>query len=266
MAISASDLKLYASANMPTSDSGTAGGAIDTGTQIIGTTIGEWLKNFAANAEGGADKNQYQKAFVKNTHGSDSYTSAVAYIMNALKDVATQGTCQIRITDETDATDTTIRVIGHNASGVPQTEDIEIDAETGWVTGLKEWKADASGIIACLVLATSTGAEKVLATANVEIKRDIDLGIVPVGYSEAVGFVYIWLVGTLNDSGTSTNRVTAPGGSSFSKPNAQGDGLSFAATLGAGDAQGVWAKAIYYDGMPNLTDCDFVLKTYGESA
>lgn len=263
--IDPSDLKLYASQFMGTSDSCPVGGTCST-TLITVSTIGEFIKNFAAMSEGGTDKYQYGKAFVKNTHATDSFTSGVEYIFNGLKDVATSGTAQVRINDATDATGTTIRLIGHTAAGVPQIEDIAIGGSTSWVTGTKVWKNDASGIIAALCLDTNTGAEKVLATANVEIKRDIDLGIIPLGFSSAVGFFYIGLSGTLNDSATSNNRLTAPTGITFTKPNNTTDGIAFAGTLAAGDKQGIWGKAIYYDGMPNLADCDVVLKDYGNSA
>lgn len=265
MAVSATDVKHYQSASMPTDDTTTAGGAIST-TEIVNTSTGLWMPNNKPNASGGATKYQYQKAFVKNNHATDSLYNAKAYLENGLIDVAASGTAQVRIQNATDATGTTIRLYGFDASGNAQTEDIAISGSTSWVSGSKTWKAAEEGIYAAVVLDSSSGTAKTLSNVVAEIKRDVALGSVPIGKSWAIGFIKIGLVATLNDTGTSTNRVTAPEGISFSKPVTVDTGIAMVATIGAGDKQGVWAKQTLYPGMATLVDYDIVLAVEGDDA
>lgn len=265
MAISGTDLKQYQAEHMPTDDSSASGGDVSA-TEVTAATIGEWLPSKAAAASGGSTRYQYQKSFIKNTHATDSLTSGKVYLENGLIDPAANGTATVQITDSTDATDTTIRLIGRDTSQAPQTEDIAVDAAVTEVTGSKSWYGGAGGIIGALVLTTSTGALKELANTYCTIKRSATLGIIPVGCHSAVGFVDIGVVGTLNDTGEATNRITTPAGISFSRPVIEGNALSFADTLGAGDKQGVWAKETLYAGMTNMSDFEVVLKVTGESA
>ena len=74
MAVSASDLKMYNSANNPAPDNttGTVGGAIDTGNEVD-DIIDEILYTIVANETGGGTKTRYTKVFIKNEHGTDAY-------------------------------------------------------------------------------------------------------------------------------------------------------------------------------------------------
>ena len=83
-------------------------------------------------------------------------------------------------------------------------------------------------------------------------------------YSWAIGFISIGLEGDLNDSTTTTNRITAPAGITFTIPNIAASGLSCAANLSPGDKQSIWMKASIYAGMASLNGFDICLQPYGE--
>lgn len=69
MSVVNTDLKLYASANMPNDDTSLNGGAIDAGTEITGV-LDEVFKDAYSKEVGGGDRIVYRKVFFKNTNGA----------------------------------------------------------------------------------------------------------------------------------------------------------------------------------------------------
>ena len=73
MSVVDTELKLYASANMPNSDSGTNGGAIDAGTEITGTLDEVFIDSYSKET-GDGNRIVYRKVFFKNTNGVTTLT------------------------------------------------------------------------------------------------------------------------------------------------------------------------------------------------
>lgn len=256
---------LYGCQYMRTNDTDTPqGGSIDTNIVIGKTTIGELIKDKSANAVGGSDTHQYTKCCLKNTHSSSSMYNAKIWIINSITDPGTSEKIQVRVLDVSDASITSIFVIGKNASGIIQTETITIGGNTSWITGTKTWKSGTGGIIAVFALDSMTGSIRSLVNDNCEIRINGEvslIGIIPKGCYSAIGCIAIGLVGVLNDSTTTTNRVTAPSGISFSKPRIQTEALS----LGSGgngiipptEYQSIWVDTTYFAGCPNIPEAEF---------
>ena len=267
MSLTSTDLSLVQSASMPADDTTTAGGA-STSTVITPTTIGEWFPQILSNVFGGSDLSQFQKVFIHNGHDTDSLGDGRVYIYNGILDLAAGGLISYQFSDTTDATNTTVYAIGRDLSGIPQTESIAISGSTSVVTGVKNFKSGAGGLVAIQLVDSSTGAKKPLVNGTVTITSGAQtLGVLPTGYASAIGFLYLGVVGTQNDTETSTNRLTAPGGISFYKPNSYATGIAIAnsGALDAGDSQGIWGKEIAYNGMPNSRDMDVAIVIDGSA-
>lgn len=261
------NLKLYQAEHRPTNDTDPAGGGKGT-TEITDATIGENILNFAANPSGGAIKSQYIKNCLFGESGSDTFYSGKIYFLNSIDDLTASRTLKFRINNSTDATNTSIMIIGQNASGEPQTETIAFSGSTSWVSGAKTWKSGAGGLIQFFILNSTSGTLKSLANVACEIADSSDtvLGSIPVGFHSAHANLYIWLEGTLNATTETTNRLTAPGSASWSKPRTSGDGLSVADNIDDGDYQGIWIKETLYPGMANISDGEIKIMWYGSDA
>jgi len=266
MAVTAGDILLYQAANMPTSDTGAAGGDVSS-TLVTANNVGEALPNQKANAALGADRTQYQKVCYKNTNGSDSAYSMVFWLPLSLDDITEAGALNITINDTTDATDTTVTIYGQGMSddATPvqeyQTEAFEIDGTITAVTGSKVFEDGAGGIIAAKITTTSTGATKTLATADVEIRQGTQLlGKIPQGYHSAHGNIYMAMESALDSTQEVTDRTTCPTDEAatpvdltFTKPNLEASALAAADTIPAGSFQGIWLKQVAYAGTGNLS-------------
>ncbi len=87
------DIQLVKSANHPTTDDATAGGA-STSTEITNAATGEWITRMTAPSSGDLDddaESQYQEAYLKNTHGADSLADFGVYVDNLLAIPAAPG-------------------------------------------------------------------------------------------------------------------------------------------------------------------------------
>lgn len=258
MAVVQADLKLYASANNPADDTSTLGGAIDTGTQITGSSIGELFNKKAANAGGGADKTTYGKAFYKNTNGTDSFLSGVVWVENGL--IAPSGDGIFSIVSDSASDDTTkyVKLI-YCSSGTYTTENVTLNGTSSVVSS---GSADAGELIN-IELRLVADDSLTTATGDITITRGSQLGIIPAGYKNATGCYALGLAASLNDTATTTDRLTAPGAISFSYVNTEAGAISCAATMTAGDGQGIWIRQILPAGMASSADLQLVLRISG---
>jgi hypothetical protein len=266
MSVTACDILHYQAANMPTADTGASGGDI-TSTRVTAANVGEALPNQKANAAGGADRTQYQKVCYNNNNSTDSAYSMVFWLPLSLDDITAAGALNITIANATDATDTTVTIYGQGMSddATPvqeyQTEAFSIAGTITAVTGSKVFEDGAGGIIAAKITSTATGAQKTLATVDVEIRQGTQLlGKIPQGYHSAHGNIYMAMEAALNSTQQVTDRTTAPtdeaatpAALTFTKPNLEASGLSAAGTMTAGDFQGIWLKQVAYAGTGNLS-------------
>lgn len=262
MAVQPSEILHYKSANNPSNDTDTVGGAISA--NLVGSSIGEIFHTRSAN-ENEADDTlyQYKKSFVKNTNTTTALTNAKAFLKNALDDVGTAGVVSATSTSTDDDNTKKIVVHGEDASNQVQTEDVTLNGTTE-VNG-----SDTFSKVFWIELREVSGGA--LTNADGDITLEVDgtaIGLIPAGYNCALGIVQIGLVATLDDNGTTTNAVTAPAGISFSKPRTAADALDFAnsGTLSAESAQGVWWKQTVEGGVGPAPDLTAVLRIEGDTA
>lgn len=263
-----SDLVLKKSANHPSSDSGTAGGAM-TSTLITNSTVGEWFPRMRALTSGTIDnapdiKKQHQKVFVHNTSLTDSLLDGLIYLLNGIKIPSTTGLVTIQSDNAADNATKRVRLHLKKADDTGGFENIILNG-TSLVAGItsskKAFRATCQD--------TSTGAA-VAATGNISIFINGEyVGMIPAGYKYATGELRLWPVATLGDSGTSTNRITAPAGSSFVLATSLASAVSIKNnpaddTLGSNQAQGLWGELALQPGSEPAPDLQLPLQVYGD--
>lgn len=239
MSVTTSELKLYKATTMASSFStSNIGGAISAN-EITGSSIGEVFFTMSANTSGGGSKVQYAKVFYKNTNSTDDLNNAVFYLANSLDDVGSNGIVSI-VSDSTSDTSTKkVKVIGYDGSSNAQTEDITLNGTTT-ANGLLTFSA----VHRVEVQLVSDGS-LTTPSGNITVTRGSALGIVPAGYHTATSEVSFGIPTTLNDTATTTDASTAPGGITFAKPNDTASATAITAGSGHlthGDAQGMWFK------------------------
>jgi hypothetical protein len=263
MSVQPGDIKHYKSASNPANDDDTVGGAISA--SEVGGTIGEIFHVRTAPAgEEGETLYQYKKSFVANDNADTDLTNAVLFLANALDDVGAEGEGLVSATSTSADDDDTkyIRVIGEDDEDDVITEEIALDG-TDEVTGASTFYK----VFWVELRLVSSGA---LTTAAGDISIEVDgveIGIIPAGQNCALGIVGIGLEDSLDDTNTTANAVTAPGGISFSKPRTAGTGLAVvnSGELSYGSAQGVWWKQAVEGGLVPAGDLTVCLDWEGNT-
>lgn len=242
MSIISTDIKLYNAANVPDDDTSIVGGAIDTGSEITGLSIGEFIPKQAIDAV--SDTTWYYKFFIKNT-SAFTYYDCSFYMENLLLTVVAAGTLTIVSESASDGSGFIARIKGiDHATGNEVTEDVTMNGLTP-VTSVYQYdevhRVEARSSVSPYALTGVNG--------QWTITRGIELGIIPYDgindYYIASNELSFALAATVDDTGTTTNRLTAPGALVFTKPNTEGTALDCVGSgqdLAAGKAQGVWVK------------------------
>lgn len=268
----ATELKLYASANIIGADTGAVGGAISA-TQIIGASSGEFLPRLRADNTGTIDVNvqtQYQKAFWKNLNGTSSLLDARIYLKNGLKRPAAPATIWIETASSSDA-NKQLRFKAVSGSSIVS-DPINTPSSPGTASG-------ANGSINWIerVQLVNMSGVQVNAAADIFIKIGSSygsaeyVGKIPAGYAWATGEVKLAGVATVDDNGTSTSRRNAPSGLTFIDAFSYETGIIIRLdenndSLGPGEAQGFWAKQTLQPGMPPSDQVQYVWRLEGESS
>lgn len=262
MSIVAADLPLFLPATLATSlTAPTSIGGATTATQITGSSIGEVLFAMSANTYGGATKTQYGKLFQGNAHATIDLTSAVMFLDNAMDDSAGGYVTTAVSTSASDGSNVTLRVIGETVSADAQDEFAMngTTAATGSTTLASRW--------CCELRDTSTGA-LTPAVGTISIKENgVVIAILSPGMCSVTAEIKFGLAATLNDTATTTDASTAPGGISFAKPRtaAAGTAVANSGTLTALAEQGVWLKWECRDGRRASADVEIYLRCQGET-
>lgn len=263
MAVSASDLKLMQAATMAASfATASVGGAISAN-EITAASIGEVLFTMAANSGSGGTKTQYAKVFYLNDHATDDLTTAVIYLKNSLDAVGSNGTVSIQSSSASDDGTKFVRVIGEDASGNAQNEDITCNgtsSASGALTFSKVFRTE---------LRATTGGALTNAAGDITITRSAALGIIPTGYNTATAEIDFFLEATLDGSTTIADASTEPAGSpTWIRVNAVGEGSSVAnsGTLTAQSGQAIWFRwQVEQDANPS-SDVSVVVDISGEAS
>lgn len=274
MPLANTDLKLYASANIVGADTGTVGGAISA-TQITSGSPGELLPRLRAKETGTIDNAgdleiQYQKGFFKNTHASSNLLDARIYLKNGLKRPASAGTVWIETQSSSDASkQLRFKSI---SSGAIVSDPINTPSSPGTASG----SVASTDWLERVQLVNMSGVQ-VSAAADIKIYVGASfgtaeyVGMIPAGSSWATGEVQLAGITSVGDSGTSTNRRTAPSGLTFSRAYSYADGIAIRLdanndTLAFGEAQGFWAKQTLQPGMPPSDSVQYVWRIEGDSS
>lgn len=270
MALADSDVKLKKS-NAHPSDDTTAAGGTKSATVITNGAVGEWFTRLRAKLTGTIDDSgdiaqEYQKVFVDNTSSADDLLDGLIYVHNGMIVPPTTGVISFQSTNAGD--DSTVKVIayGEDASNLLNVDSAPLNG-VSLVTGA----GSVSFIRAfrCKLCAVSNDA-LVAALGDISIFIDGTLvGIIPAGYSFATAEVKLWVVATTDDSGTSTNRKTAPSGSTFVAAMSLATALSIRNdsgndTLAHGVAQGLWGELTLQPGMPAFNGVEVVIGVAGD--
>lgn len=228
MSILTSELILYGSANHQETDSGTQGGAISTSTKLEFTDIAatDTVQVLSSNAGDttqtitvtGRQASGIISADVLTLNGTTAVTGSTSFerILKAVKSATTTGTITLRRTtggttiatfDKTPVEIFTVRRLFYDASAPP--------------SGTRDYyeKGFLKNTNATLTLTSSTVAEQADPTAKITFA----------------------LATTLDDTGTSTNRQTAPA-SGVSAFDSATKNVANSQNLTNGAAQGVWFK------------------------
>ena len=252
MSVTSGELKHRESANMPSDDSSTVGGAKTA--SDVGSSIGAVFHTVTANPdEGDSTIYQYKKTFGVNTNADTDLTSAKIWLKNALDDVAANGVISATSTSADDDTDYKIKVVGEDAGALVITEEITLNGTTE-VNGSSTFSK-----VFWVELRDVSSGNLVVSNGDISIEvNGTEVGTIPLGYNCALAIVDIGLVATLDDSGTATNALTAPGGISFTRPRTFAGGLDVAnsGSLSFGSGQGIWWRLTVEGGLipaPELT-------------
>jgi len=273
MAWSDSLLIIEKSANHPDLDSGTAGGDKTT-TVIDNSSIGEWFTRLRAPLTGTLytdEVKEYQKIFLTNTNPSDDLLDAAVFLRNGIEYSGVPGILTF-VSDSPDD-DSTKKIWGYGENQLGNVLDKEavIMGGTTPVDGGKNWVK----VFRCKLVSTSTGLI-VPAAGNILIYiNGVLAGMIPQGLSFATSELKLWLPATVwtsgaHETGTTTNRITAPSGSSFTLTAFASSALSIRNdpgddTLAAGEGQPIWGEFTVQPGMEAYNGIQFRLRAIGSS-
>ena len=268
MALLESDILLRKSASHPSDDTTAAGGTL-TATTITNATVGEWFTRLRAKASGTIDAigdvaKEYQKVFIENISAGDDLLDGLIYVYNGLSLPPTQGLISFEPTNAADNNTKKIISSLEDATNLFQFDSVTLNGLTpvsGAVTAIRAFRCKLCNV-----------ADDSLATAAGDIAIKIDgnlIGKIPAGESFATSEVKLWVVATTNDSGTSSNRKTAPGGSTFTLAVSPASALSVrnnpsSDTLAHGEAQGVWGELTLQPGSEPFNGVKVILAIDGD--
>jgi len=271
MAVEASDIKLFKSANHPTDDTAVSGGAISA-TQIIGASIGEIFPLMEIDPV--SSTTWYYKIFVKNDHATDTFYNVRFYMVNALIQPVATGTVAIT-PSSSDETGRYVRIIGYVGSSWTY-EDVTLNG-TNTVYSTQNFQ-----YVKRVELRNSTNNLLVDCYDDIIIVRGITLGKIfydtqnSRGTNGAWGEISMSLAPTVDDSGDTTNRLTCPDDGlatptplTFSVPNTLATALtcvSVDTNLDAQEAQGIWLKWETPGGIYGGEDIPLVIVAYGANS
>lgn len=261
------DLLLKRSANHPTDASSTAGGSMS-GTEITNSGPGEWMPRLVAPESGAIDSGavfQVQMAYIHNSHGSDVWADGGIYMGNLLKLPASPGALTLSPASSSDNSSKKVRVWGVREVSsvlVLDSEEIVLAGLTP-VTGIKTWTRVLRSI---LLNATSgeldTAAGNITHTVGAEV-----VGKLPASYTYATSEYEFASDATEGNRPSYTNRVTPPGGLTWTRPNTEATRLyvggSAGNDTGPDERWAIYCRQTLQPGMPAASSLVRALHLYG---
>lgn len=255
MAVSESDIKFRPSVNNPTDNVSTAGGDMDTGAEITNAAPGEWSTRLEAKATGTVDASgdiarEFNVAYISNEHATDSLELCGYYCDNGIADYVTAGVCKLTSTSASDGSSRLARVWGV-VSGAIASEDIVLNGTTQ-VSGLLSF----TRIERIEIRSTSAGNAPTAAVGRIDIEVASGQfpGHVPAGFTAASREFEFAAATVIGDRPTWANRVTDPGGLTWSRAYTAAGRVyvrndSGNSTLDAGEYQAIYTRVTIQPGM-----------------
>lgn len=243
------DIAIYPSAGVPTADTGTSGGNIDTsGGEMSEGTENVFVPALVIPAFGSADAGPYYYANCVKNEGDSAFITPRFWLANGLIKPSAQGT--FSITTESAAETGKVRLY-FLAAGVWITEDITV---SGASTFESIEQVDSNSPV--MAVKITAGGSQTTASGNIWITRSSSLGLIPSGRSSASSFVQLGIDLTVNNTLATTNRLTAPTGISFSEAYSFTTGLYIPGpdNLEAGEFVKLWYKITIPDGIDPPVD------------
>lgn len=273
MSLLDSDFEIDRSANHPENDSSTAGGDKTT-TAIDNSSIGEWFTRLRAPLTGDLDTDavkEYQKIFLHNKSSSDDLLDAAVFIKNGIATGGVPGLVSFQSLGTGDDSTKKIWAYGENVLGNILDKEAVILNNTTSVSGGKTWVR----LFRCKLVYTSTGLIAPAANDILIYLNGVLVGMIPAGMSFATSELKLWLPNTVwtsgaHETGTSTNRRTAPAGSSFELAVSESSAISIRNdpnddTLGHGQAQPIWGQFTLQPAMETYNGIQIRLRAIGSS-
>jgi len=258
------DIKLRPAVNIPTDDSSTAGGDMDTGAEITGAGAGEWMPQLVAPQSGTLDTDavtQTQLAYISNEHASDDWLLGGLYMANLLTIPGVAGVLKAQSTSASDDTDCKIVCYSKRSGVLGSPVDLRLNGTTLVSDALSH------SLVYRLVLRDYNTGAIVTAVGDISIWVGSTLiGMIPNGMSYATSEYEFAPSASLGDLGTFADRLTPPGGLSWSRPNTAGTKVLAPSTLAASDFWGVYCRETLQPGMPSAGTMRRRLRPHGVDA
>lgn len=260
-ALAAGDLTLVKCATPALTLSTSSVGGAKTGTAIDGSTIGQVHFSMPSALLGGGTTTQYNKFFYKNGHSTDDLVDAFIWMPNAFDQPGPAGdtTMTFASSSASDDADYEVWTLGYDPAGDPVLTQKALNGTSNATTS-QQFSARHR-----FEARDATTGDYAALNGNVSLTADATLiGYIPAGYYSATGEIAIWLAASLDDSGTTTNATTAPGGSSFTRPRTFAGGLAVAGDdLLATAGQGIWSRWQLPERAKPSADCQVVTAIQG---
>lgn len=231
MAIIASDLVAYASANMPNSDAGSAGGAVDTLRRVDFTQM---AANDTIEVLSSAGGDTTQTVTIRGRLASGAIAQEVL-ALNGVTVVTSVNTYERILSAELSAT-CTGNVTTRRATGDVLIRVIPA-GERGFMAPFRELASDPVSVKNYYAKFFWRNTHATLALTSTIVKQNAD----GTGLSSPDGVTHVPSA-TAGDSATSTNRITAPAVGDTLDPDTFDDADKTIGTLNAVTAWGVWLR------------------------
>jgi hypothetical protein len=231
MPVVASDLVPYAAANMPNSDSGAAGGAIDPLRRCDFTQMGAASTVRVRSSVAG---DTTQTVTIRGRLASGAVVQEVLTLAGTTN-VVSANTYERILSAELSAT-TTGAITVEQTSGPTVLRTIPA-GERGFMAIFRELASDPSAVKNYYGKFFWKNNHGTLALTSSIVQQNADGS----GLASPDGVTHL-PAATVNDAATSTNRVTAPGVADTLDPDTFDDADKTIGTLNAGQAWGVWLR------------------------
>lgn len=225
------------------------------GTEITNAAPGEWSTRLEAKATGTVDnagdiRREFNLAYIHNIHSTDSLELAGYYLDNGIADYVTAGVAKLTSTSASDDNTKLARVWGV-VSGAIASEDIVLNG-TSQVSGLLAF----TRVERIEIRSTSAGNPVTAAVGRIslEVASGQFPGAVPAGYYVATRELEFAAATVIGDRPTFTNRVTDPGGLTWSRPYTSSGRVYVRndvnnSTLAGGQHQAIYRRVTIQPGM-----------------